>query len=120
MKPEVLRAGSATEFETSERCFILEVANDAADESLSISRARVPAGVTTEWHHLLATDERYVIVAGEGLVEVTGMDPSQVGPGDVVRIPAYARQRITNVGKTDLDFFCICSPRFKPECYIAG
>jgi hypothetical protein len=50
MEPEVLRAANATEFGTPERCFILEVANDERDASLSISRARVPVGVTTEWH----------------------------------------------------------------------
>jgi mannose-6-phosphate isomerase-like protein (cupin superfamily) len=119
MESEVLRAANATEFGTPERCFILEVANDERDTSLSISRARVPVGVTTEWHHLVATDERYVMVEGEGLVEVTGMDPARVGPGDVVRIPASRRQRITNVGREDLIFFCICSPRFTPECYVA-
>ena len=37
---------------------ILEVANDTGDRALSISRARVPPGVTTEWHRLIATEER--------------------------------------------------------------
>jgi mannose-6-phosphate isomerase-like protein (cupin superfamily) len=117
MKPEIRRAHGAHEFETPERCLILEVANDAGDEDVSISRARVPTGVTTEWHHLAATDERYIIVSGVGRVEIGGIDAADVGPGDVVRIPADTRQRIANTGKDDLLFFCVCTPPFKVSSY---
>jgi 23S rRNA-/tRNA-specific pseudouridylate synthase len=37
--------------------------------------------------------------------------------GDVVRIPPMCRQRITNVGTTDLVFLAICTPRFMPQAY---
>ncbi len=62
MRTEIRRADPGHEFETPERCLILEIANDEGDDELSISRARVPPGVTTEWHELRNTNERYVIV----------------------------------------------------------
>lgn len=106
-----------TEFETGERCFIVETHNRAEDEGCSIVRARVAPGVTTERHALLGTTERYVILEGEGVVEV-GNDPgARVRPLDVVTIPADTAQRITNTGTADLVFLCVCTPRFRPECY---
>src|SRR5262249_36015816 len=98
-------------------CFILELANDANDEDVSVSRARVRPGVTTQWHELMDTVERYLIVRGQGRVEVVGMSPSDVAEGDLVRIPANTAQRITNTGDQDLLFYCMCAPRFRPECY---
>ena len=45
------------------------------------------------------------------------MVPQRVGPGDVVLIPPDCRQRIKNVGGTDLLFLAVCTPRFRPEAY---
>jgi len=117
---EIRRSASFSEFYTPEGCWILEVANDSGDEAVSISRARVPTGQTTEWHRLSGIDERYVIVSGHGRVEIDGLPPSMVGPGDVVRIPANAAQRITNTEEIDLLFFCVCTPRFRKEAYVRG
>lgn len=119
MKADIRRAEAAKEFHTAEGCWILEVANDAGDDAVSISRARVTKGVTTEWHRLTAIDERYIIVSGRGRVEIGGMPATIVGPGDVIRIPADTPQRITNTEATDLVFFCVCTPRFKAEAYVA-
>jgi mannose-6-phosphate isomerase-like protein (cupin superfamily) len=119
MRTAVRRAEATSEFETRERCYILDVANDEGDDEMSIARARVPAGISTEWHQLTDTDERYIIVSGKGRVEVAGIEPAEVQPGDVVRIPANTPQRITNTGGEDLTFFCVCTPRFDAECYVA-
>jgi mannose-6-phosphate isomerase-like protein (cupin superfamily) len=48
---------------------------------------------------------------------VRELAPQLVEPGDVVVIPPLCRQRIANVGKTDLVFLAICTPRFRPENY---
>ncbi len=119
MQAEVKRSGEVEEFETEERCSILEMANDSADENVSIARVKVKPGVTTAWHKLAATAERYVLVAGHGRVELGDLEPVSVGAGDVVRIPADMAQRIKNTGETDLIFFAICSPRFRQRCYVA-
>ena len=118
MRPEVKKSNVATEFETEERCYITETANDSGDEFVSISRARVEPGVTTAWHKLEGVTERYIIVSGQGRVEIDDLDPIDVFEGDVVRIPDDTPQRITNTGQIDLIFFAVCSPRFLHSCYV--
>ena len=78
MKAMIRKSDPAAEFETPERCSILELWNDAGDGDLP---------TTT------------------------------VAPNDVVIIPAGVPQSIANMGKEDLVFLCVCSPRFTPECY---
>ena len=113
----VVWPGPASEQLTPERCFVLEMWNDEDDPGVSIARARVEPGVTTQLHSL-DVDERYLIVAGGGQVEV-GELQEEVGPGDVVVIPARVPQRIANNTDEDLVFYCICTPRFRPEGYEA-
>ena len=120
MNAEIRCADPAQEFLTHENCFILEVANDSGDPDVSIARARVLPGETTEWHRVKDIDERYVIVRGKGKVEIGDLPPAIVSEDDVVRIPANTPQRITNVGDEDLVFFCVCSPRFAQSAYASG
>lgn len=105
------------EFFTEERCFILELWNSASDETVSVARARVIPGVTTQLHRLNGVEERYVLLEGEGRMEVGDREPHEVRGGDVVRVPAGAAQRIANTGSEDLLILCVCTPRFVPECY---
>ena len=119
MLPTIHHPDLNTEFLTPERCSILESWNNPADGSVSIARARVAPGVTTQWHRLRGVDERYVIVAGSGLVRTGTLAPEKVGPGDIVAIPAGVPQQITNDGGTDLIFYCVCTPPFKVSCYEA-
>ena len=107
-----------TEFYTDERCCIVEIHNREEDEGCSIVRARVAPSVTTQLHSLQRTDERYVILEGEGLVQVDDAAPAQVRPLDVVAIAAGTPQRITNLGTADLVFLCVCTPRFRNEAYV--
>jgi len=118
MRAEIRKVPTTAEFQTEERCHILEIANDSGDEFVSIARARVQPGVVTALHCLRDVAERYVIVAGVGRVELGGLDPVDVSAGDVVRIPPGTSQRISNTGSTDLIFYCICSPPFNPDCYM--
>jgi mannose-6-phosphate isomerase-like protein (cupin superfamily) len=120
MNAKIHRADPSREFLTHENCFILEMANDAGDPNVSIARARVLPGVTTEWHHVKDIAERYVIVSGKGKVELGDLPPTLVSEGDVVRIPASMPQRITNVGDVDLVFLCVCTPRFVESAYVSG
>lgn len=119
MRAEVKKASQTVEFETDERCYITEVANDLCDEAVSIARARVSPGITTAWHKLANITERYLIISGQGKMEIGNLEPVMVCIGDVVRIPMDTPQRITNTGTTDLIFYAICSPRFKSEAYIS-
>jgi mannose-6-phosphate isomerase-like protein (cupin superfamily) len=114
----VNQGNASAEYETDERCHIIEVANDSGDEQLSIARARVEVGVTTAWHRLNGISERYIIVSGNGLVEVEDIEATRVGPGDVVRIPPGKAQRITNTGEEQLIFYAVCAPPFIEQAYI--
>ena len=113
----VVKPDPDSEFYTQERCHILEMSNSTADEALSIARARVEPGVTTAWHRVRDTAERYVILEGVGEVELRGRALEQVGAGDVVQIPPGHEQRISNTGNSDLVFLAICTPRFRAENY---
>jgi mannose-6-phosphate isomerase-like protein (cupin superfamily) len=103
---------TATEYFFAEGCFITEWWNTSADQAVSVARARVKPGVTTRWHRLRNTTERYLILEGRGRVEVGDGPPEDVGPGAVVLIPPGVRQRITNLGDADLIFLAVCTPRF--------
>ena len=117
MEASVRRLVPGAEFATSEGCFIIEVSNSPDDPHLSIARARVAPGVTTQWHRLSGVAERYVIVEGSGRVEIGDRPPEDVRSGDVVLIPPMCRQRITNTGTADLVFLAVCTPRFERARY---
>jgi mannose-6-phosphate isomerase-like protein (cupin superfamily) len=117
MPTALWKQDASKEFSTPERCHIIETYNSAADESLSIARARVQPGITTAWHHVEGTIERYIIAEGRGRVEISDFPAQQVGPGDVVVIPSGVRQRITNIGDGDLILYCVCTPRFQSHNY---
>jgi mannose-6-phosphate isomerase-like protein (cupin superfamily) len=117
MKEIIRKQNLDEEFYTPEKCYITELSNIPDDEDASIARARVVPGVTTRWHRLKHTVERYYIVSGIGRVEIGGLEPQDVGHGDIVIIPPMTRQRITNIGTDDLIFLAICTPRFFPEVY---
>ena len=117
MKPEIRTLEKGVEVYTPERCYIIELANTPDDPAASIALARVVPGVTTRWHRLAGTIERYVIIEGRGRVEVGDLPPREVVAGDVVIIPPLCRQRITNVGKNDLTVLAICTPRFEQKNY---
>lgn len=116
-EPAIRLLAEAEEYYTPERCHIRELSNTADDPAVSIAQARVAPGVTTRWHRLSDTTERYVILQGEGRAEIGHLPPRTVRPGDVVLIPPGCPQRIANMGGTDLLFLAICSPRFRPAAY---
>ena len=118
MLPKIVKSTSLKEVLTPERCFIYENCGaSTGDEKVSIARARVESGVTTKAHHLEGVQEIYIITKGTGIVTVGDLEPTEVTEGDTVIIPAGTSQRIENTGKTDLIFYCICTPSFTENCY---
>ena len=117
MKETIRKRNTASEFYTSEKCYITELSNTPDDPDVSIAQARVEPGVTTCWHRLKGVVERYYILKGKGIMEVGDLPPQEVEVGDVVIIPAMCRQRIKNIGQDDLVFLAICSPRFIDDVY---
>ena len=112
-----LPASSLGEFWTDERCHITELHNDDASPETSLAIARVERGVTTQLHRLDGICERYIVRQGQGIIEVDG-ERRLLRPGDQAVIPPGAAQRIENTGDSDLEFYCLCTPRFVPESYV--
>jgi len=120
MKSHIKKQDLSDEYYFIEGCFIAELSNTPDDPDVSIARARVEPGKTTGWHTLQGTAERYVLLEGEGEVEVGECGPQAVRAGDVVVIPPGEAQRIRNIGEGDLIFLAICTPRFEASAYREG
>ena len=95
-----------------------ELLNDTEQPEVSIARARVEPGVTTELH-ALSVAEWYVVEQGQGLMQVGDGVPFTVRDGDTIAVPNSVAQRITNTGHDDLVFLCVCVPKFSQECYTS-
>ena len=117
LPPWLIAAAENPEFLTDERCYITEVLNCEESPDASVAIARVEPGATTQLHQLNGVAETYVIIRGTGVVEVDHQQCA-VKPGDKVIIPAGTPQRISNDGDCDLEFYCVCAPRFKLTCYV--
>ena len=119
MHPKIVKASNLKEYLTPERCYIFENCGiSTGDGKVSIARARVDPGVSTKAHHLKGIQEIYLITKGKGRVQVGNLQATDVTEGDVVIIPADTSQKITNTDKTDLIFYCICTPAFTQSCYF--
>ncbi|MFK0276685.1 cupin domain-containing protein [Ensifer sp. NPDC090286] len=116
-KGGIVFANGQGEFWTDERCYITELHNCDASPEASLAVARVEVGVTTQLHSLTGVIERYVLRQGEGILEVDGVKQT-LRVGDQAVIPAGAAQRIENTGSVDLEFYCLCTPRFFPDSYV--
>ena len=86
MKFEIFQPATETiEYFTEERCYITEVCNSPISPNGSLAIARVPAGTTTQLHSLNGTNETYIVIEGEGEVEVArGGSMHQGCPADPV------------------------------------
>jgi mannose-6-phosphate isomerase-like protein (cupin superfamily) len=115
--PAIHHPDAVAEYFTDERCHILELLNADTSPEASIARARVEPGVTTKQHQVAGTIERYILLEGQGVVHIAGMDDRAVKVGDVIEIPAGVTQSITNNGDRDLVFLCVCTPRFEWDNY---
>lgn len=100
-----------------EGCYINELANSAQDPAISRACARLTRNLTSHWHQLSATTERYVILEGQVDVEVGDLPAQTVSLCDDVMIPPDTPQRITNTGVDDLVFLANCTPRFETGNY---
>ena len=115
---KLITRNAQPEFETRERCSIVEILNDAESSDVSIARCRVKPGIITELHSLRNTKETYVIEAGQAMMDDGECEPIAVEIGDKIMISSGHPQRIRNIGECDLIFLAVCNPRFEPECYI--
>jgi len=78
----------------------------------SLAEASVARGQGTQRHQHRATEEIYVVLEGEGEMEIEG-ERRLVRPGDAVLIPAGAWHELT--ADTDMRFLCCCVPPYRDD-----
>jgi mannose-6-phosphate isomerase-like protein (cupin superfamily) len=77
----------------------------------SLAEAIVPVeGATTEHYHR-ASEELYLLTAGEGRLIIDGED-RLLREGDCALIPPGSRHKLMNTGSVPLRFLCACSPAY--------
>ncbi len=79
----------------------------------SLAWAKVLPGKITRLHQL-KTSEVYYILEGRGEMHIDE-EQQEVRPGQAIYIPPNSRQRIKNIGPSDLTFLCIVDPAWRQE-----
>jgi len=112
---EIRSRDDATPFTTADGSTIrvlLDAETGARNQSLA--EAWLEPGQSTQRHYHARSEELYVLLEGEGEMEVDG-DRSQVGPGEAVLIPPGARHQITASEGGPLRFLCCCAPPYSHD-----
>ena len=78
----------------------------------SLAEASLAAGQSTQRHYHAASEEIYVVLEGEGDIEIDG-DERRVEVGDAALIPAGAWHQI--VATSPLRFLCCCAPPYSDK-----
>jgi mannose-6-phosphate isomerase-like protein (cupin superfamily) len=93
-------------FTTKDGSTIREYHHTAAQ---SLAEASLTAGQSTQRHQHRETEEIYMLLEGEGDMEIDG-ESRHVQAGDAVLIPAGAWHEIT--ATRDIRFLCCCVPPY--------
>ena len=80
----------------------------------TLAEAWLEPGQATERHYHSVTEELYVLLDGEGEMEVDG-ERRRVGPGDAILIPPGAWHTIVADAGVPLRFLCCCAPGYTHE-----
>ena len=106
---QVASLATATPFTTKDGSTIRELHHTAAQ---SLAEATLDAGRSTQRHCHRATEEIYLVLEGEGELDIDG-ESREVGPGDAALIPPGAWHEIA--AKTQLRFLCCCAPPYSHD-----
>jgi len=112
---EVRSRDDATPFTTKDGSTIrvlLDAEHGARNQSLA--EAWLEPGQATERHYHARTEELYVLLEGDGEMEVDG-DRRAVAPGDAILIPPGAWHQIRASMGGPLRFLCCCAPAYAHE-----
>jgi mannose-6-phosphate isomerase-like protein (cupin superfamily) len=92
---------------------LLDAASGGAANQ-SLAEAWLEPGQATERHYHARTEEIYVVLDGDGEMEVDG-DRRRVGPGDAILIPPGAWHQVRAEGAAPLRFLCCCAPPYSDD-----
>ena len=104
------RGRDATPFVTKDGSTIREYLHTGRQ---SLAEAELEPGQATRRHYHARSEELYVLLEGEGEMEVDGAR-SRVVTGDAVLIPPGARHQIT-AADAPLRFLCCCAPPYSHD-----
>ena len=71
-----------------------------------------PGGHTP--HHQHDSEHLNYILEGQARMQL-GTEATEVGPGDAVAIPPGTVHQITNIGRCQLKFLCLCAPCYEHD-----
>jgi mannose-6-phosphate isomerase-like protein (cupin superfamily) len=91
---------------------LLDASGGTANQSLA--EAWLEPGQETQRHYHARSEELYVLLDGEGEMEVDG-ERARVGPGDAILIPPGARHEIRAGAHAPLRFLCCCAPPYSDD-----
>jgi mannose-6-phosphate isomerase-like protein (cupin superfamily) len=80
----------------------------------SLAEAWLEPGQATQRHYHARSEELYVLLEGEGEMEVDG-ERSRVAPGQAILIPPGARHQVTASADGPLRFLCCCAPPYSHD-----
>jgi mannose-6-phosphate isomerase-like protein (cupin superfamily) len=106
---DVAARGELTAFTTKDGSEIREFHHTALQ---SLAEASLARGQSTQRHYHAASEEIYVVLEGEGELEIDG-ERRRVGVGDAALIPAGAWHEI--VATSALRFLCCCAPPYSDD-----
>jgi quercetin dioxygenase-like cupin family protein len=104
------RERDATPFTTKDGSTIREYFHT---EAQSLAEASLEAGQSTQRHHHRRSEEIYLIVEGDGELEVDG-DLGALAGGDAILIPPGSWHRLT-AGADGVRLLCCCVPPYADD-----
>jgi mannose-6-phosphate isomerase-like protein (cupin superfamily) len=83
----------------------------APAQNQSLAEAIIATGAATSEHYHRASEELYLVTAGEGRLVIDG-EERMISEGDCALIPPGARHKLFNTGAAPLKILCACSPAY--------
>jgi mannose-6-phosphate isomerase-like protein (cupin superfamily) len=80
----------------------------------SLAEATLEPGQATKRHYHAETEEIYVVLEGEGNMEVDG-ERTRVAPGDAILISPGAWHQLRARESGELRILCCCAPPYRDE-----
>jgi len=77
----------------------------------SLAEEVLPPGASVTTHHHEVIEEIYYVVEGEGVMRIDD-EEREVGAGDAIYIPRFARHTLTNIGNGPMKILLVCGPAF--------
>ena len=113
---EIRSRDDATPFTTADGSTIrvLLDAQLGGTANQSLAEAWLEPGQATHRHYHARSEELYVLLEGEGEMEVDG-ERSRVAPGQAILIPPGARHQVTASADGPLRFLCCCAPPYSHD-----